>query len=464
MQTQAYFDNLTSYVIQELNAATYSIVVSVPLLTDPDIFESLSRKAKESVRIELLLSNDRRNIKSGINYDELRNHGAKVVFVGGGWDREKLANRFCVIDGEIIITGSYSWTSSDPQQDENITIVKDAPELASQFILEFRAMLLRWERNASENRIDHGKLVARLEALRGVIHADDDDDIAQQLLKLKKLIGDSDEVGEVLCIVALVEDDRLDEAESRIMAFLNTNKQVAVYVDPELGELKLELKSLEIQISALENEKQEIDRTLHAFQYRHTMELGDLMRQILLLSKEILRREAELNPEKEAEFEEAQREYEEFEADFKTSSEKEVATLSPEEQQEIKAMFRACTKLCHPDVVADEYKDEAAVAFHKLADAYDCNDMETVKEVYRNLQKGIFAATSDTLNDVQRMHRSLVTMRSKLSDLAKQIRLVRNTEVYREVAAIADWDEYFATAKQQMQDELERLKGFFNEN
>ena len=464
MQSQAYFENISSTVILELGEAVHSILISAPSLTDADIFELLCRMAQNKVRVELLLGSDKSKT-SGFDFDELRELGGTVIAVGNSIrDKSSQLNRFCVIDGGVVITGSYCWAPVEQQQDENITIIRHDPDFSTQFVKEFQAMRERWERKAEENAIDLTKVQARLEALRGVIHADDEDDIAQQLLKLKNLVTGSYVPGDVQEIISLVELGKLDEAETCIMAYLNTNKQVALYVDPEFGELKLELKSLEVQISSLENEKQEIDRTLHAYQYRHAIELGELMRQILLLSKEILRKEAELNPEKEAEFEEAQREYDEFEADFKTSSENEVVTLSPEEQQEIKAMFRACTKLCHPDVVADEFKEEAAAAFHKLAEAYECNDVETGKEVYRNLQKGVFAATSDTLNDVQRMHRSLVTMRSTLSNLAKQIRLTRNSEVYREVAGIADWDEYFATAKQQMQDELERLKGFEDEN
>lgn len=464
MQIQAYFENIQSYVIQELDNATYSIVVSTPVLTDPEIFELLCRKAQENIRVEILLSNDRANTKSGLDYEDLQNHGATVVFAGDNRNKTQLYNKFCVIDAEIVLAGTYDWTPPDQEQNENITIAKEASDIASQFIIEFRAMLQRGKHKSNECTIDHAKLVARLEALRGMIHADDDDDIAQQLFKLKKLIANKDEITEVQEIIALLDQDRLEDAEIQIVSFLNASKQVSVYVDPELTEVKLELKSLEIQISALENEKHEIDRTLHAYKYRHTIELGELIRQILFLNNKILRKEAEQNPEKEAEFEESQREYEEFEADFNKSSENEVAFLSPEKLQEIKKLFRDCTKLCHPDVVADEYKDEATSTFNKLAEAYDCNDIETVKEVYQNLQKGIFAATSDTLNDVQRMHRSLITMRATLTSLSKQISSLINSDTYRVIAAISDWDEYFATLKEQMQDELERLREFDDEN
>lgn len=464
MQTQAHFENITSYVLQELDNAMYSIRIAVPVLADPDIYEALCRKAQENVRVELILSSNRINTKSGLDYDVIRNHGASVVFVGSNRDKVQISNKYCVIDGEIVVTGSYSWSQPDQQKEESITIIREASDFASLFIAEFRDMLRRWERKADDKTIDQVQLVARLEALRGVIRADDKADIAQQLRKLKKLIAKKDETSEVQEIVTLVKNGNLDDAESRIISYFDRCKQVAVYVDTERAELKLELKSLEIQISAMENEKQEIDRTLHAYQYRHTIELGDLLRNILLLSKEILRREAEQNPEKEAEYEEAQREYEDFEEDFKVSSEDEVAAISADEQQEIKSMFRACTKLCHPDVVADEYKNDAAVVFHKLIKAYESNDMEMVREVYRDLQQGIFAAASDTLNDIQRMHRSLILMRSTLSKLSSEIRSLINSEVYREIAAIVDWDEYFVAVKQQLQDELDRLKGFDDGN
>lgn len=462
MQSQLYFEDIQDHVLRELENAVYSIQIATPVLTHTDILELISNKSLQNVKVELLLSNDKANIRSGMQFDTLQSNGAIIAYS----ELATVQNRgsFCIIDGEVVLTGISSWTDTLSEQGQELTVLRNAPEVAVQFLSAFKDVFLRWQTAPPKQSLDRIKLLARLEALRGVIQAHDEEDIAQQLQKLKLLPTDNEEAGDVSEIITLVDQGRLDDAESRISSFLNSNKQVVVYVDPECTDLKLELKVLEVQISALESEKHEIERLLNAYQYRHTVELGELMRQILLLSREILRQEAELYPEKEDEYRQAQQEYDDFESDFMHSTEHEVATLTPEEQQELKAMFRACTKLCHPDVVADENKQEAAEVFNKLNQAYECNNMQAVKEVYENLQQGSYAAASDTLNDVQKMHRSVVTMRTKLSSLSKEIRVLRSSEVYNEITGISDWDEYFTLLKEQMQDEYERLKRCQDEN
>ena len=49
-------------------------------------------------------------------------------------------NKFCVIDGKHVITGSYNWTHRAKSNDENITVFSDNPEIASRFLKEFDDM------------------------------------------------------------------------------------------------------------------------------------------------------------------------------------------------------------------------------------------------------------------------------------------------------------------------------------
>ena len=49
-------------------------------------------------------------------------------------------NKFCVIDNQLIVTGSYNWTNNaESQNDENVTIMKD-PESATNYSLEFKKL------------------------------------------------------------------------------------------------------------------------------------------------------------------------------------------------------------------------------------------------------------------------------------------------------------------------------------
>ena len=55
-----------------------------------------------------------------------------------GSKEEIMHNKFCIIDHKTVITGSYNWTRKAKTNDENITVTKDSPELATDFVTEFQ--------------------------------------------------------------------------------------------------------------------------------------------------------------------------------------------------------------------------------------------------------------------------------------------------------------------------------------
>jgi hypothetical protein len=458
MQTQAYFDDIQLQILHELRKATTSIHIAVAWFTDPEIFEQLCQKAGSGVRVELIVFNDSINRNSPIEHERLRDLGGVFMMVG---DKKKssaiMHNKFCVIDSITVITGSYNWSRQAQQNSENITIISDYPELAQQFIQEFDSI---FERHSGKGVVgaDLGKIIARLEALRHVIELDDEDDIDLQLTKLKKLLSGGDEYAEVNEIIDRIESEQLDQAIADIETFVRSRKQIAVYVDPEIPELTLELKTLEIQVSALEDEKTELEKLLHTYNHRHAVEVGEIIRRILLLRREKLKVEAEQDESKEEDFQEAQKDYDEYNQDFQETSKKELFKVTEAEQQELKATFRACSKMCHPDVVAAEYKAEASKLFTKLNEANEKNDIPAVKAIYEQLHKGIFAPMSATVSDAQKLHKQVVRIRGKVKDLAVAISAIRMSDAYRKVVAIEDWDEYFARLKKQLQAELDSLE------
>jgi hypothetical protein len=365
-------------------------------------------------------------------------------------------NKFCIIDAETIITGSYNWTNKAQLNDENILVIKDNHELAQQFMQEFDSIL---ERNGIAGEVvDHGKVMTRFEALATALKLDDDDDISRQLLKLRKVLPTGDEYKPARDIISLVEAEEFDDAISAIQAFITSRKQVAVYSDMELAELKLELRALEIHISAMEDEKAEIERLLHAFQFRHSIDLGPTIRRILQIKAERLRKEAEEDSSKQEEFEEAQQDYEQFDEDDKASRQNEVFELSPEEIQEQKALFRACSKLCHPDVVHEANKEEAADLFKKLSEANSCNNLEAIRDIHQNLQKGVFRTASESLTDYQLVHSRVGMMHSKVGELSRSIRTMKASSVYKTITSIESWDEYFTLLLKELEEELAQLE------
>jgi hypothetical protein len=458
VETQAYFDDIQIHILHELRKATSSIHVAVAWFTDPKIFEQLCQKAESGLRVELIIINDSINRKSGLQYKRLRELGGVFMMVGDNKKRSSIMhNKFCVIDCVTVITGSYNWSRKAQQNSENITIISDYPELAQQFIEEFESIFEHHSGKGARGA-DLGKIVARLEALRLVIGLDDEDDIELQLAKLKKLLVGGTEYDEVKKIVAQIEDDQLEQAITAIKTFIYAQKQIAVYVDPDIPELILELKALELQVGSLEDEKIELEKLLNMFNYRHAIEVGEIIRRILLLRREKLKGEAEQDVSKEDDYQEAKQDYDEYDQDFQETSKQELFKVTEAEQWELKAIFRACSKMCHPDVVALEFKSEASQLFSRLCEANGKNDISAVTAIYEQLQKGIFTKMSATMSEAQKLHRQVAKIRGKVKDLAVGIFAIRTTDAYRKIVAIEDWDEYFATLKQQLQEELERLE------
>jgi len=111
MKTHAYFENIQSEIIEVLQSAQYQIRIAVAWFTDSQLFDILLSKAKKGVKIELLLANNFINHESNINYQQLSQWGGSVTFIGDDSEKAPLMhNKFCIIDEEILVFGSYNWT------------------------------------------------------------------------------------------------------------------------------------------------------------------------------------------------------------------------------------------------------------------------------------------------------------------------------------------------------------------
>ena len=106
-----------------------------------------------------------------------------------------------------------------------------------------------------------------------------------------------------------------NDAIIKIESFINKNQQLSIWSDPEIAALQLEIKNIENQINAFDNEKIELEKVLADFQYQHSIELGEIILDILKL------RSIKFKNNKEK-FEEAKRDEEEYQGQFEAEKEK----------------------------------------------------------------------------------------------------------------------------------------------
>lgn len=128
------------------------------------------------------------------------------------------------------------------------------------------------------------QILKRLELIKTAIDIDDEEIIELQVLKLQKLGIDDN----VKTILEKLENMNYAKAVQKIEDYLVKYSGVVEYVDSEVQGLKLELKALESKLQKLIEQKIECLNDIEEFSREYNLHLGEILKDILNLKKEIL--------------------------------------------------------------------------------------------------------------------------------------------------------------------------------
>ena len=296
--------------------------------------------------------------------------------------------------------------------------------------------------------IDLSKIIKRLELIKSLISLEEEDEINSHVSKLEQLVLTS----ELESIIISLKEKAYSKAVTAIEAFINQHHYLTIYIDPAIDALKLEIKSLETEINSLSNEKADLEKLIHEFGITHNKELGELIIKILQYRKQ----KAKGTPQQQ----EAEEDYNTYYKEYESSKDEQIATLTDEEQKELKDMYRKASKLCHPDVVSEEQKELATKLFAELSSAYEKNDIKRVREILENLEKeNFFINKSDAITEKQLLQTEMEKLRLLIKELKEQLQTIKESDTYKTISSIDNWDEYFTNAKQKLRLQLNDLEG-----
>lgn len=451
MQTEAVFDNIAERIQLEISKAQKSIFIAVAWFTNKDLFNELVNKAKSGCTISLIISNDDINLNSQIDFEQLLINKSKVYKIGNG-DTELMHNKFCVIDYSTVITGSYNWSYKAESNFENVIITSNDTTLAEQFISEFNNIRRQFYPDTVNEEIVFplNKIIKRLEILKNYILLEDIEELDKETHKLREydFNADLDE------IIDDVTKEEFASAIAKIQNFISRNQQLSIWTDPEIAALKLEIKNLENQLNAFDNEKTELEKIISEFQRRHTLELGEIILEILRLRKLKFK-------SYKSKYEEAKNDERQYREQVDAEKGKELYKLTDEQKFELKQKYRKASVLCHPDKFANEpieIQKQAEEIFKELNEANAINDLKKVSEILANLEIGILSTSKgDKLTDKGKLRATLNKLRAKVKILEAEIIAIKQSETFKIIISIKDWDEYFTSTKEKLQRELEEL-------
>ena len=124
-KTEVYFslyDDPEAVIIKNINAAEEFISVAMYTFTDIEIAQAILEARDRGINIKIYL--DRSQVKA--KYSRSRYFVQNGIEVRISSNSYIMHNKFAVIDNEILITGSYNWTASAREgNDENLLVIDD---------------------------------------------------------------------------------------------------------------------------------------------------------------------------------------------------------------------------------------------------------------------------------------------------------------------------------------------------
>lgn len=131
---QAHFQDIQRQILNELDWAKVSIRVVVAWITNEVLAQKLRDKYEDGLDVQVAYYDDGINAHHGVVLGNIPTHPIRGLRGG------TMHDKFCVLDNQHVITGSYNWSNNaEFRNDENITIEHDSAN-ATRYSLEFRRL------------------------------------------------------------------------------------------------------------------------------------------------------------------------------------------------------------------------------------------------------------------------------------------------------------------------------------
>ena len=126
------FLHIQDLILAEFDKAQVSISLAMAWFTNQVLADKLKEKQEQGIKIDIIIYDDGVNKKNAVNLDGLE--VLKVRGQRGGI----MHNKFCVIDNQVVLQGSYNWSSNAEYKNDETIQVSEDPKLATKFSVEFR--------------------------------------------------------------------------------------------------------------------------------------------------------------------------------------------------------------------------------------------------------------------------------------------------------------------------------------
>lgn len=134
---EVYFspdDGTQDRLVELIQDAESSIDFMVYSFTSDQLAEAILERARAGVQVRGVLEEAQYKSNVGTEYDRLRAAGLDVWLDG---NPRNMHHKVMIIDGRILVTGSYNFSSNAEETNDENTLILSSPQIVSIFIFEF---------------------------------------------------------------------------------------------------------------------------------------------------------------------------------------------------------------------------------------------------------------------------------------------------------------------------------------
>ena len=142
--TDTLFYNIENRIINEIMLAKQSIKIAVAWFNLQTVLDILTLKAKGGISIEIILQYDDINTSSpnSLDFSDFKENGG--ILIWAHCRTSTMHEKFCVIDDEVVLHGTYNWTN-------RAGICKEEPNMAAIFSSRFCELKDKYSSDKSSN-------------------------------------------------------------------------------------------------------------------------------------------------------------------------------------------------------------------------------------------------------------------------------------------------------------------------
>jgi phosphatidylserine/phosphatidylglycerophosphate/cardiolipin synthase-like enzyme len=140
VQIENYFspdDGVQAHLVALVDSAQSSVYMLAFAFTADPLADALAAARERGLTVAAVVDEDQ-STQSGADYESLLSNGIPVKLDG---NPRKMHHKVLIIDEQIVVLGSYNFSrSAEENNDENVLVIHSA-ELAAQFLAEFALIL-----------------------------------------------------------------------------------------------------------------------------------------------------------------------------------------------------------------------------------------------------------------------------------------------------------------------------------